>query len=166
MNGIRLRARILQYISIAMVIILVVITALLLSENSVSRRSMEEVQNKVISLFENPRAQESSGRILRKYYGLSDTDFEAVTLYFPVSNMDAEELLIIKLKDVSQADMVRAAIEERNETQKGIFEGYAPEQLALCEAAVTDVRGNYVLYVVHEDAASIDEAFRAAVKNP
>ena len=78
--------------------------------------------------------------------------------------MDAEEMLIVKLKDTSQAEAVRAAMEKRQQTQIGIYEGYAPEQLSLCENGIIDVQGNYVLYVVHPDASKIDEAFRAGLK--
>ena len=160
----KLRARILQYVSIAMAAALVVTACILLSGNKVSSRSMDEVKGPVINLFENPRSEESTGRIFRKYYGLSEADYEAVILYFPISNMDAEELLIVKLNDVSQADEVGAAMEERQQTQIGIYEGYAPEQLSLCENAIIDVQGNYILYVVHENAEAIDAAFRNALK--
>ena len=125
---------------------------------------MDEVKPAVVSLFENDNAQESTDRYFKKYYGLNASDYENVVLYFPITNMDAEELLIVKLKDTSQADTVKAACETRQQTQIGIYEGYAPEQLSLCENAIIDVQGNYVLYVVHADAAQIDAAFRASLK--
>ena len=141
-----------------------VITIILLSGNKESTRSVDEVSRPVVELFENPRAEKSTGRILKKYYGLNEGDLAAAVLYFPISNMDAEELLIVKLNDASDADAVKAAMEDRQQTQIGIYEGYAPEQLALCENAIIDVQGNYILYVVHEDAEKIDAVFRAALK--
>lgn len=164
MNYIRLRATILQYLSIAMVIALIVITAVSMSGASESNKSMAEVSPSVIALFENERAAESSDRYLKKYYGLNGADYESVVLYFPITNMDAEELLIIKLRNTAQAESVRAAMEARQQTQIGIYEGYAPEQLALCENGIIDVQGNYVLYVVHKDAVQIDAAFRESLK--
>ena len=74
--------------------------------------------------------------------------------------MDAEELLIVKLKDTSQAEAVETAINKRLETQKNSFEGYGIEQYDLLEKHVLDVQGNYILYVVHTDAAKADQAFR------
>lgn len=164
MNTIRLRANILQIISIAMVVLLVVITVVSLGGTSVSSRSMSEVAPQVVSLFENERSQESTDRYLKKYYGLNAADYEACVLYFPITNMDAQELLIIKLRDTAQAETVQSAMENRQQTQVGIYEGYAPEQLALCEDAIIDIQGNFALYVVHEDAARIDEVFRESIK--
>lgn len=164
MNLIRLRAVILQYLSIAMVIAVIIISVVMLSGASESHKSMSEVSPAVVAMFENERAAESSDRYLKKYYGLNGADYEAVVFYFPVTNMDAEELLIIKLKDTSQAESVRAAMEARQQTQINIYEGYAPEQLALCENGIIDVQGNYVLYVVHTDAVQIDNVFRESLK--
>ena len=89
--------------------------------------------------------------------------YDEAVLYFPITNMDAEELLILKLADPSQAEAAAAAIQERNQSQINVYEGYAPEQYALCEDAVIDVQGNYILYVVHKDADRIDAAFREAL---
>ena len=164
MRSIRLRATLLQYVSILMVTALVVITIVSLSGTSVSARTMTEVAPKVVPLFMNDRAEESTDRMLKKYYGLNAADYEAVVLYFPITNMDAQELLLVQLADTSQAEAVQAAMENRQQTQIGIYEGYAPEQLALCEDGIIDVQGNYILYVVHESAAQIDAAFRAALK--
>ena len=147
-----------------MVIVLVVITVVSLSGASESKKSMSEVAPSVIALFENDRAAESTERYLKKYYGLNGADYESVVLYFPITNMDAEELLLIKLRSTAQAESVRAAMEARQETQVGIYEGYAPEQLALCENGIIDVQGNYIMYVVHANAVQIDAAFRAALK--
>lgn len=84
-------------------------------------------------------------------------------IYVPGTNMYANEALLIRLSDISQAESVRTAIEERIDTQREIFAGYAPEQTALLERAVVDVRGNYILYVTDDDADRIDEVFRSAL---
>lgn len=164
MSFTRLRANVLQLISVAMVIALVVITIVSMSGAGESRKPMSEVAPQCVRIFANERAEESTDRVLKKYYGLNAADYESVVIYFPVSNMDAEELLIIKLKNTAQADSVKEAISRRQATQMGIYEGYAPEQLSLCENAVIDVQGNYILYAVHQDASKIDEAFRASLK--
>ena len=75
-----------------------------------------------------------------------------MTLYSPASNMDAQELLIIKLKDNSQAEAVTEAINARLETQMNSFEGYGIEQYAMLENHILDVQGNFILYVVNPNA--------------
>lgn len=150
----------LQSFSILLVLLLAVIIWLCLSVTRGSNKPMAEVSAPVIAAFQNDRAVQREGRILKKYYDLNPGDYEDVVLYFPVTNMDPQELLIIRLQDPSQAESVVSAIKKRQETQIGIYEGYAPEQLALCEQGIVDVQGNYILYVVHEDAELIDGIFR------
>ena len=87
----------------------------------------------------------------------------AVTKTLDTKAMDAEELLIVQLKDVSQQETVKAAIDARLETQKNSFEGYGVEQYALLEKSVVDVEGNYILFVVNEQAAKAQSAFLQAL---
>ena len=76
--------------------------------------------------------------------------------------MGAEELLIVKLSDMSQQDSVRAAAEKRLATQKTSFEGYGVEQFdLLTNHSILEVRGNYILFVVHN---SCDDALKAFLK--
>lgn len=160
MKKIKERALNLHIFLILVTALLVTVIAVCLTGHSQSQKPVGEVAEPVITAFLGDRVQEGTGRILKKYYGLNPEEYDGVVLYYPLTNMDAEELLIIKLADTSQAEEVRNAIENRRSTQIGIYENYAPEQLALCEQAVIDVVGNYILYVVHEDAAAIDAVFR------
>ena len=48
-------------------------------------------------------------------------------------------------------------------SQKGIFEGYAPDQAELLKNAVIDIHGNYALYAVKEDAATMNDQFLKAL---
>ena len=84
-------------------------------------------------------------------------------IYTPTTNMHANEVLLIRLKDTRQADPVSAAIQERIESQRGIFQGYAPEEVGLLDNAVLDVQGNYILYIVDDNAAAVDEVFRSSL---
>ena len=159
------RAFILRMISILMVIALVVVIIIYLAGSSGSKKPVSEVASSIIGLFENERSELGQERMFKKHYGLNARDYSGVVLYSPISNMDAEELLLVKLTDESQADELTAAVETRLDSQTNVYEGYAPQQFELCRNAVIDLQGNYLLFVVHEDAALIDEAFRNALKD-
>ena len=152
-----------QIFSMLLTLLLMLVIAVCLTGNRQSTKPIEEVAEPVLAAFADTRTTESPGRMLKKYYGLNPEDYQDVILYFPLTNMDAEELLIIRLADPSQAEEVREAIRLRQQTQIGIYENYAPEQLALCEQAVIDICGNYVLYVVYEQASEIDRIFRSSL---
>nr|WP_296009127.1 DUF4358 domain-containing protein [uncultured Blautia sp.] len=154
---------ILTPIRIGMVVILLVFIILLQVGNKNSNSTLNAVTDSVIKAIKVEGMEESSNRMFKKFYGLNASDYEGVTLYAPVTNMNAEELLIIKLKDRSQAESVTEAINSRLETQKSSFEGYGIEQFDLLENHILDVQGNFILYIVHPDATKADQAFRSSL---
>lgn len=147
-------------IRIGMAVILLAFIILLQIGNKNSNSTLNAVTDSVIKSIKVDGMEESSNRLFKKFYGLNANDYEGVTLYVPITNMNAEELLIIKLKDSSQAEAVTKAINSRLETQKSSFEGYGIEQFDLLENHILDVQGNFILYIVHPDAAKADQAFR------
>ena len=108
--------------------------------------------------------QKADERMLRRLYGLNPSDYAEIVLYYPASNMGVEELLLVKLKDTAQAETVEAAIAARLAAQKQSFDGYGVEQTALLNNnAVTEVRGNYILFAVGVNAQAIRQAFLDAL---
>ena len=147
-------------VRILMVIGLLVFIILIQMGTPDSKSSLEEVSQAVSGSVSLEGMEESSNQMFKKFYGLNANDYEGVSLYAPASNMDAEEILIIKLKDSSQAEAVTAAVNKRLETQKSSFEGYGIEQFDLLEDHILDVQGNFILYVVHPEASKADQAFK------
>ncbi len=154
------KTKIIGGVRILMVVALLAFIIVLQRGDKTSTADIGDVATAVTAQLDLSSVQEGSNSDLKKYYGLSAADYEGVVYYAPVSNMDAEELLIIKLKDTSQADTVKSAIQSRLETQKNTFDGYGVEQYNLLEKSVLDVKGNYILYVVHADASKADQAFK------
>ena len=151
---------ILTILRIIMVAALLIFMIVLQVGNRSSNASLESVSQEVLGAADQEGMQESNNRMFQKFYGLDAQDYEGVTLYSPVSNMDAQELLIVKLKDSSQAEAVTEAINSRLETQMNSFEGYGIEQYAMLEDHILDVQGNFILYVVNPNAQAADAAFR------
>lgn len=122
-----------------------------------------DVFKKVEQTVKTEKMEKTTDRYFKKYYGLNAADYDSVLYYAPVSNMDAEELLVIKLKNSDQADAVTDAILKRQSDKEQSFEGYAPEQYALAQDYILDVQGNYILFVVDPKAEEIDNAFAGAL---
>ncbi|MBR3244801.1 MAG: DUF4358 domain-containing protein [Parasporobacterium sp.] len=131
--------------------------------NTESKTPAEEVFRQVSEAVHSEKMELSSDRYFKKYYGLNAADFEDVLYYAPVSNMDAEELLVVKLKSVDQQELLTEAILKRQADKEQSFEGYAPEQYALAQNYILDPQGNYILFVIDPDAESIDAAFANAL---
>lgn len=135
----------------------------MLSANRESRAAFSDVQEAVISAADLTPMAEGDNQTFKRLYGLSASDYENVLLYYPTTNMGAEELLLIQLKDLSQQQAVKDAIESRLDTQKKSFDGYGVDQYAMLEKAVVEVQGNYILLVVANDPAPVRRAFLGAL---
>lgn len=135
----------------------------MLSANRESRAAFSDVQEAVISAADLTTMAEGDNQTFKRLYGLSASDYENVLLYYPTTNMGAEELLLIQLKDISQQQAVKDAIENRLDTQKKSFDGYGVDQYAMLEKAVIEVQGNYILLVVADDPAPVRKAFLGAL---
>ena len=135
----------------------------MLSANRESRAAFSDVQEAVISSADLTTMAEGDNQTFKRLYGLSASDYENVLLYYPTTNMGAEELLLIQLKDISQQQAVKDAIENRLDTQKKSFDGYGVDQYAMLEKAVVEVQGNYILLVVADDPAPVRKAFLGAL---
>ena len=158
----KLRRWLVPVVMIVSVVLMGCYLCRLQGEDRISDAKLKDVTAAVTKTLDTKAMQESDAQMIKRLYGLNPADYEGITLYYPVTNMDAEELLIVQLKDVSQQETVKAAIDARLETQKNSFEGYGVEQYALLEKSVVDVEGNYILFVVKEQTAKAQSAFLQA----
>lgn len=147
-------------------LLLIAFAALLLFQSQGVRASeapFEDVQNAVLSAADLSPMTEGGNQMIRRIYGLDPDGFEGILLYYPTSSMSVEEILLVKLSDVSQGDAVRQVLEDRIQSQIDVFAGYGPEQVAMLEKAIVEVRGNYALLVVAEDPDTVRHAFLGAL---
>ena len=150
-----------RWVAAAMIVIILIV---MFGGNTVSKADAAEVAAAVTATIDMENMLEADNQMIKRFYGLDPAAFEACILYYPTTNMMAEELLIVKLSDVSQQEMVRSAVEARIATQKNTFEGYGVEQFEmLSHNAVVEVRGNYVLFVVNAASAEAQKAFLDAI---
>lgn len=135
-----------------------------LLDNSLSNANAEDVLSAVTETLDMQTMQQADHQMIKRLYGLNPADYESCTLYYPTSNMGAEELLLIKLKDVKQQEQIEAAALARLETQKTSFDGYGIEQYdMLTNNSVLELHGNFVLFVVNPNSAAALAAFENAL---
>lgn len=124
---------------------------------------MKDVQKKVMAVTPTDGMKRAGMQDFKRYYGLNANDYEEVLLYLPNEVMSANELLIVRLKDESQADGVLQAARERLDTQTESFEGYGASQTKLLKSAVLEEQGNYVFMIVGKDADKAYSAFKKSL---
>ena len=158
MKGKSLLFEILRWVA---ALVAVVYLGVLLGGNAISNAAFSDVEAAVVAQVDTTNMVKAENRMVKRLYGLDPASFEGCVLYYPASNMDAEELLLVKLSETSQAEQVKAAMEARLQTQKNSFEGYGVEQFdLLSNFCVLEVRGNYALFLVSRDYVPARDAFQ------
>lgn len=146
------------------VIAAVVYLLVMFGGNTVSSSTFEDVSAAVVETVNTENMVLAENQMIKRLYGIDPATFEGCVLYYPATNMMAEELLIVKLTDVSQQEAVQTAMETRLQTQKNTFEGYGVEQFdLLTNYCVLEVRGNYALFVVSKTCTDAQKAFQDAL---
>ena len=150
-----------RWVALALVLVLLISMG---AKDKTSSAAPEDVAKAVTEVLDMTNLQEGDNQMIKRLYGLQPADFEGCLLYYPLTNMDAEELLVVKLKSTDQQQAVREAIEKRLETQKNSFDGYGVGQYdLLTNHCQVEVRGNYILFVVSPDDVKARQAFLDAL---
>lgn len=135
---------------------------LLTKENEYNEIDVEAVAQELVACMPDTVVPEND-MVLKERFGLEANVFDAAVYYGPDSNMDAAELLLIDMKDRSQTEQIKAAIQQRIEYQKSCFEGYGVDQMELINHAKTVIYGDYVLFIVSKDSKPARDMFAGAV---
>lgn len=149
-----------KYITAVLIIVFVV---LMLRYASGSTKSFSEISEAVEASLDTETLVSQDGQALKRYYGLNSADYTGVLYYSSEFSISAEEVLLIEVKNESQVQEVRDAIEKRLENRINDFEGYAPEQVQILEAAQIQVRGRFIFVAVSENAEEYREAFTGSL---
>lgn len=142
---------------------LIAMLAVMLSANRESNTDFETMSEAVTAAADLSAMAEGDNQTLKRLYGLNAMDYEGFLLYYPTTNMGAEELLVIKLADKDQQQAVSDAILGRKKKQMDSFDGYGIDQYAMLEKSVVEVQGNYILFVSSADPAGVQKAFLGAL---
>jgi len=101
---------------------------------------------------------------LVKLYHIDHDEVQDFVLYMPESNVEANELAVIKVKQAEQAENIKEKIVKRVEAQEIKFKDYRPKEYNLVEKHVLKIKDLYILFAVSKDAEQIENAFDAALK--
>ena len=137
-------------------VILAVVFLVVISGNSKdTEATFAQIETAVSEQVDLSLMEKADPDKLDRFYGLDAGQFKNCILYYPTDFMSVEEVLLIELTDESQKDAVLSAIDARLARQKETFDGYGSDGQyeKLCNDAVTEIRGNFLFFAVHSDAA-------------
>ncbi|NLY08322.1 MAG: DUF4358 domain-containing protein [Tissierellia bacterium] len=103
---------------------------------------------------------ELNKELLESLYGLDSDELEDYRLWVPTKNILANEMLLVKTSDATTVEKVKKAMEKRSNDVADIFKSYSPEQYDLATKSVIAEKGNYIIFIIDEDARGIMESFK------
>ncbi len=126
--------------------------------------SMEDIKKSILDTADLTSMVEGDGQKLRKLYYINKSEIEDFTLYAPKTNMDANEILVIKAKSEDNVDDLKDKIEERVDKQSNSFQSYRPELKDIIDDNVLEVKGQYLMLIISTDARDIKTAINKKFK--
>lgn len=108
--------------------------------------------------------QQGDAEKLRKLYHIEAGDVADFILYTALSNVEADELAVVKVKDARETAGVMDKIKQRIEAQTVKFKDYRPEEYHLIGKHVLKAKGPFVFFAVSKDADRLELAFDKAMQ--
>jgi len=101
---------------------------------------------------------------LKKLYYINKNDIENFILYAPKTNMDANEILILKAKSETDLEELKTKVQGRIEKQSSSFKSYRPEEYEIINNKVLETKGQYLILIISSESrdikAAIDRNFK------
>lgn len=135
------------------------------SEKSITKApSIDEITKEIEEAIDISEMKKGDINKLKKLYDINEDEVEDFALYTASTNIKADEIAIIKVKEDNNIDSIKQKISNRISDQGSIFESYLPEEYFLIEKHVLKNNGNYVLLAVSKDATKIESIFDSSFK--
>ena len=135
----------------------------LLTGKGISNAPYSSVEEAVLSAADLSIMQKADNQMIRRLYRIDPSTCEGIVLYYPLTNMGAEELLLVKMGDPSQKKEIETAIMDRLQSQKNSFEGYGAAQTDMLSRSIVNVHGNYALFISAPSPYPVNQAFEKAL---
>ena len=120
--------------------------------------NISEIRNAIINSTDVSVMDEDDGTKLRKLYGVNKYDLDQFIYYGPKSNMEANEILIIKPKNDSDTEKIEKAITNRINTQSDSFRNYNKEQYEILSNHILEKKDGYIIILISKDNEKIKQS--------
>ena len=135
-----------------------------LSKAETKNPTVSEINEKIKQSVDISTLKAGNFVKLKNLYGISKGEIEEFVLYRAPSNIKADEIVIIKVKDSNHVNNVKEKILKRASKQAISFKDYIPDEYYLIEKKEIKVNKNYILFAISKDVEKISNAFDECFK--
>ena len=146
-------------LTVIMVIILTLLTGCSSKDTTSKEPSIDEIDQNINDDVDISNMVESDSDKLEKLYDIDIDKVENFKLYTAKTNIEANELLILKVKNEEDIGDIKEDINDRIESQTNSFKDYLPDEYFLIEKHVLKSNGNYIIFIISEEAEKIESLF-------
>ncbi len=125
---------------------------------------MDSLRKNLSQVIDDKQMDIGDSSKLRKLYYISKNEVEDFILYAPKSNMDANEVLVLKGKSEEVIQQLKVKVEGRIKKQSDSFNSYRPEEYDIISNRVLDIKGKYLILIISKDSATIEAAINKEFK--
>ena len=108
---------------------IIVVSFIITGCTSEINKPISQIESDILNNCKLDGMVKGDGKSLRRFYGINPNDLDGFTVYTPKSNMDVEEMLIAKAKDISQMEFLEESIDARINKQ---LDNFRCRKLILC----------------------------------
>lgn len=126
--------------------------------------TINDIDEKIIKTVDISNMNLGDEDRLKKLYDIDKDDLEDFLLYTPRANIQANEIAILKVKDTNKINDIKDKISARVENQATNFKDYLPDEYFLIEKHVLKTKDDYILFIISEDAETIEDIFDESFK--
>ena len=140
--------------------LIVFIICLIVSLSAGTSKSIQDISASSVKYATESKMKKRSTNDAAKTFGFEAEKAEGIVYYCNDSIMDVSEILIVKLKNPSDAKEFEQAVQKRVENQENLFKNYAPEQYALLQNSIIEADGNTIFYCTADNNKEIYNSFK------
>ncbi|WP_066496776.1 DUF4358 domain-containing protein [Abyssisolibacter fermentans] len=91
-------------------------------------------------------------------------DLEGGIVLQQMMNVKSDLIIVLKAKDESSIDNLKASLEEVKKQQENIWSTYLPDQYEKVKNNIIKVEGNYLVYITYDNPENIITVFNNTLK--
>ena len=106
-------------------------------------------------------AEEAQGPLVELF---NTEDIEEGIILQQMINIKSDVIVVVKAKNESNIESIKASLEKIKETQENIWSQYLPDQYEKVKNNITLVQGKYLVYITYDSPEKLEEIFVNALK--
>ncbi|GAB6523972.1 DUF4358 domain-containing protein [Bacillus cereus] len=133
-------------------------------KDNVNSPSATEIGEKMKHVTNLEEMKEGDSKKLQKLYNINTDEVESFVLYTAPTNIKADEIAVMKVKDMKNVENMKEKISNRIEKKSKNFKDYLPDENFLIERRVLKTKDNYILLAISKDAHNVEKTFDEILK--